>query len=225
MWNLARAVRVCSLLMGRAMRAHYMFFGWMLLACGSPSSSSSSSPAADEPLPSTPAPDGGTTPDLTPACGDYASALCPKSATAGAACPAYGLHCELGEASVPLTCNPEVYCLADCTWWAMPAEQTTGCAAGPQCPSDFASVPRGGACTLPDDVKSTCSFPEGKCRCSFGKWKCDEPPADCPVPRPLIGAPCASEGLQCNYEQECGNLHSLDCVKGHWQRGAGLVCG
>jgi hypothetical protein len=166
-----------------------------------------------------------------PPCGDFASAVCPPTLPReGDRCPAFDLHCEYGPASTPYIWNASAVCARDCAWYPI-AAWPLGYTAGPGCPGTFASVPVGASCTL-DSKSNGCTYAEGWCYCASGSdggviWHCTKPPPACPVPRPLLGAPCTMEGLNCSYTNTCAipGPVAVVCVQGHWQGGSVPTCG
>jgi hypothetical protein len=90
------------------------------------------------------------------------------------------------------------------------------------CPSSFASVPRGSACSPQGGY---CDYPEGRCACSFqlgpnpqATWSCQDPNTSaCPLPRPRVGSPCSQDQLFCDYGS-CGVPDGTgeQCTGGVW---------
>ena len=118
-----------------------------------------------------------------------------------------------------------------------------GCGtAGASCPAAFASITPGASC---DSAALACDYAEGRCacadRCGKGKsvWVCEPwrqganacgdgvtlpKGAACPIPRPLLGSPCATEGTECDYSFVCSQVppqaEDMMCVHGTWVLGA-----
>jgi len=143
------------------------------------------------------------------------SPVCPESEPSqGSSCSNEGIDCEYD-------CNDVVVC-SDGTWaGAVNAGTDITCDAGPNpsaCPSSLSSIPSGGACT--DEV--TCIYANGICECTSpgdptpdagASWFCGPEPG-CPMPRPRVGAACASPNQTCDYAP-CGD--SVTCTGGVWQ--------
>jgi hypothetical protein len=110
-----------------------------------------------------------------------------------------------------------------------PASSSFVCGGSPPiaCPASFAAVPVTQACSPAGGV---CDYPEGRCACNYPpgppvesdsgvvvEWFCQQPPAGCPEPRPLLGTSCPFEGMSCDYGS-CsipgGNVEQ--CTGGVW---------
>jgi hypothetical protein len=162
---------------------------------------------------------------------------CPSSAPGdGSACGPQGLTCEWGSSPVQ-DCDTVAVCNGG--RWQVTLQGPGGldCGGGPPgtCPASFASVPRQQHCS---PYGLTCDYAEGRCACGVpsgpfpidasaaAEWLCQDPPAGCPRPRPLLGSGCtgAQEGLQCDYGA-CsipgGNAET--CAGGIWIEG-GVAC-
>ncbi len=139
-----------------------------------------------------------------------ATAACPASTPAGgAACGPQGLACEYGTATVA-ACDTVAICNGGRWEVSPPNPGGLSCMAGSaaQCPSSFATVPVGQSCT---PLGLCCDYPQGRCACDVrggvpvadasaaATWICPSPDPGCPLPRVRLGAPCAHEGLECDY--------------------------
>lgn len=188
--------------------------------------------------------DAGVIADSAP--GDAGRFACPSSPPeAGSPCVAYAppdggdgplflAACEYGE-DPNVSCD-DLYVCQDGGTWAQGSAQVAdaSCPTPPndaKCAADFASVPRGQACTQADPA--LCSYPDGFCGCAelskaadggpIMKWECPTPGPDpaCPASRPRLGSPCdlkSGAGLgECDY-RACGLDAGLyvSCLWGSW---------
>jgi hypothetical protein len=126
----------------------------------------------------------------------------------GSACGPQGLACEYGAATT-LQCDTIATCNGGRWEVVVPMTSQSLCQSGPasQCPASFAMVPVGQHC---DFYPLPCDYPEGRCACTVRQsptvtdasaqatWICPSPNSGCPLPRPRLGAPCASSS-ECDY--------------------------
>jgi hypothetical protein len=101
---------------------------------------------------------------------------------------------------------------------ALPAPARPNTAA---CPTDYASVPQGSACST-DGL--SCIYEQGECSCQVplggpvqidggtGYWGC-VPEQGCPFPRARLGSACSGDAM-CTYEA-CS--YAQNCQGGVWQ--------
>jgi hypothetical protein len=154
---------------------------------------------------------------------------CPASApSTGTACAEQGLACEYGTDS-NVNCNTVARCQSG-SWQVTPPGDLITCPSPgvvPGCPSSFADVPRGTACS-PNGL--ICGYPQGRCTCNYGfggpvpvdagsgSWRCENPNAGCPTPRPRIGSSCSVPAtLVCDYGGcMLPGGTDLQCLGGTW---------
>ena len=136
------------------------------------------------------------------------SPVCPETLPAtGAPCSKENVQCEGGQWTVfePSfePCQPQ------------PGPNTAAC------PTDYASVPQGSACST-DGL--SCIYEQGECSCQVplggpvqidggtGYWGC-VPEQGCPFPRARLGSACSGDAM-CTYEA-CS--YAQNCQGGVWQ--------
>ncbi len=155
---------------------------------------------------------------------------CPSAQpTAGGACSSENLVCEYGTSPVQ-DCDTVATCTGGAWQFAGHSPGGLDCDPAPasQCPSSFATVPRGSHCA---PFGLYCDYPQGRCACSdtsFGptpadasaeaEWICQVPVSGCPEPRPRLGTACSQEGLDCDYGT-CGVIPggtAEACTNGIW---------
>jgi hypothetical protein len=161
------------------------------------------------------------------------SPVCPENEpVVGSACSipdprdSPGLWCEYGKIQYDVSCDTAYQCQEGVWTKSNPLPRSTCQPDGPNAPScpatygDLQAIP-GAACTS-DGLR--CEYPQGVCSCarSFGgpiepdagtTWFCN-PGADCPMPRPRLGASCSGSGQNCQYLTcEFGEA----CVDGYWE--------
>jgi hypothetical protein len=105
------------------------------------------------------------------------------------------------------------------TWHVQPPTNTVcrGSTGGddPGCPATSSAVPVGQSCS----PQMTCGYGDTVCYCYIDHtgapqiWGCFPATSGCPFPRPRVGSPCTTDGLQCDYSS-CGD--SIACTGGLW---------
>jgi hypothetical protein len=141
----------------------------------------------------------------------------------GDPCSQEGLACEYGS-SPALACDTTSTCTNGSWYFPPPPPGPIACDPSQPivCPGTFASVPRGMDCS-PNDAY--CDYPQGRCSCTNDlglpqpnpTWACQDPGANCPVPRPHLGTACTQDMLQCDYGS-CTVLggSAQQCMGGVW---------
>lgn len=160
-------------------------------------------------------PDGGdVAADSIAADADGVVGRCPLP---GTPCSVPNEFCEDGDSPNPL-CNATVICGSDSRWTMLPRDKCRPVVSTTSdCP---ATVP---AVDSPCDVEKRCLFSSSKsggaafCQCQSGRWECER--ATCPLPRPLIGSACSTEGDRCDFGR-CDSLWGFwlieVCRAGRW---------
>ncbi|HEY1956107.1 MAG TPA: hypothetical protein VGH28_10845 [Polyangiaceae bacterium] len=163
----------------------------------------SSSPSPFEPCPPDP-------PAIGAACANYCPSIC-EYPTPG--CDT-ALSCEYLSSEGPQHGH----------WAAVPTATADVCSPGdnpPACPATLDAVPRGSACDSLDEGL-TCNYPRATCGCLtafrdsvFGTltWVCVDLDAACPDTRPLLGSPCPSTPMSCDYGA-CLSSIAEECTPG-----------
>ena len=147
------------------------------------------------------------------------SGVCPGSVPAeGAACPKLLLQCEYGDFDFA-DCNATATCTR--LGWSVAPPPIASCVNNAlACPSSASSIVPGDACAS----TSTCLYRDATCACTTkgspdggALWACVDRPDGCSTVRPLLGAPCATEGQLCDYGG-CGLFHNIAqrCEDGVW---------
>lgn len=157
------------------------------------------------------------------------SPACPASLPAiGLACDVETVECEYGDAWWSVSCDPVVQCQGG--QWTTYQASYSPCSPEPgpnsaACPPSYADVQQGESCS---DTTVSCVYAQAICSCEeplggpvpvsfdggeYAYWGC-VPEQGCPMPRPRIGAACASEGATCTYE-DCD--YAQVCQDGIWQ--------
>jgi hypothetical protein len=171
---------------------------------------------------------------------------CPTTQpSAGSACSSSDLACEYGGFGPYNMLNGMQHpydvqgcdTVATCTpapgggalVWSLQGPTMNVCfAISPACPSTYASVPRGSACTTSGTICDY--FEEGRCECTqpggpacagtqCTYWFCQDPKTSgCPTSRPALGSVCnVAAGVTCDYGSctiQGGTAES--CTKGVW---------
>lgn len=177
--------------------------------------------------------DGGSGDDASSDAGP-SGACPPQPPTVGGKCSPLNFFgpfaCEYGSSS-NRTCNIVAICEDSGKWSVSPPASGCGEKNPPQCPSTYASVPRGQSCS--DAYPLACNYPEGFCSCTPGAggpvpldaaaaatWHCDVPSdTKCPEPRAKLGSPCSTPNLSCDYGA-CiwPSGTAMACENGYWQQ-------
>jgi hypothetical protein len=156
------------------------------------------------------------------------SAGCPTAVpSTGSSCTNEGLQCEYGDSWWSVSCDPVVQCNGGQWSTYKPSFEPCSPQPGPNaasCPSDYASVPQGSACTT---TGLSCVYAQGECSCQVplegpvlidggsGYWGC-VPEQGCPFPRPPLGSACTNPSgteSDCTYEA-CA--YAQTCQNGAW---------
>ncbi len=148
-------------------------------------------------------------------------------------CHESGLACEYGGVSDVQGCDTVARCNAapggqGALVWSVQGPTLNDCGSfSPACPSTYASVPQGSACSASGTV---CDYMESRCECTYPggpacvgsgclHWLCQAPKAaGCPTRRPALGTACsAGAGTKCDYgscDIEGGTAET--CTNGVW---------
>jgi hypothetical protein len=145
----------------------------------------------------------------------------------GDSCSREALECEYGSSAVP-ACDTVATC-TKARWTLQAPAPGDECPStrSSKCPASFAAASLALHC---DSLGMICDYPTGRCACTDGagpvpldasaaaRWHCQQPGANCPKPRPLLGSVCSSDGLSCDYGTCTVPEGSGEaCADGLWQ--------
>ena len=143
--------------------------------------------------------------------------------------------CEYRASDADPTCVTRLDCYASGTnaepsWHLTQADPTCGTRPA-SCPSTYAAVVEGTACSVQDTA--ACDYADGRCSClpcspstgtsARGVWSCrawNSGGTGCPAISPLAGTACATPNQFCTYGGFCSISvgDDLECKDGFWQQ-------
>jgi hypothetical protein len=141
---------------------------------------------------------------------------CPsQNVVEGTPCASVGATCEQGS-SPDTRCNTTLECVPNLTFGTIWTARPSMLCATYECPKGASAPIDGTPCDVPTSDAGppsvsdelVCAMTDAVCACTTGvdakhahprKWVCVKPAGYCPATRPLVGAPCANNGTQCDY--------------------------